>query len=392
MVYDNRYFPWYLRTFSRTVCKPSNMVGDLFLLTANDAFLDNDDSGGIPEIWGKYDLTKLANALVKMGNSNPFIGTQFEQYINQELPFKVKGKIEGQGVAFNWNQYVTDNVSIGASWFAMHVFSRMRFRFDSLSIGLDSDQLIMLDALRRSIQNSLGLYAPKFSRAGFSDIDLYVRFGNLWNYSRKFRRIDAGGRLGLYIPTGLTREVNNPASLPFGGNGHWGVYAQTDLEFELKEDWKVGLWLRLIKRFERTKHGYRLPVADEQALFAALLTDALVDPGITFVFSPYVLFEDLRDGLGIQAKYTAVIHEEDSISDPRIVLTGPPPTLKKLNDLTQWRAEYLTLNVFYDFARVRWAKYFAPIVSLMWDIPIQLLIAERVSKTNRISLGVSFSF
>ena len=83
---------------------------------------------------------------------------------------------------------------------------------------------------------------------------------------------------------------------------------------------------------------------------------------------------------------------DDSICDARFCNRIPPTQLGPWNDVTDWNAEYLTLNVFYDFARVRTENCFAPILSFMWDIPLQAFIIEGVSKTHRISLGLLFSF
>ena len=392
MVYDNRFFPLYARTYSRTCLKPSNVIPDIFIMTANDAALDNDDSIGIPEMFGKYDQNKLANAIGELTGVNPLANTQFANLMNMAIVWNMKGKLEAQGAAFEYNQRLTDNVSFGFNFFGMHVFSRINFELaDPATLQLTQDQIPALDALRRSMQESVGLIAPKFSKGGFSDIDLYFRFGNIWEYTYKFRRIDAGLRVGGIIPTGLTRDINNPASVPFGGNGQWGVFGALDLEFELKEDWKVGIFARLSKRFEKKKK-IRLTLAGEQPLFGALPGDATIDPGLNVVVAPYVRVEDIRDGLGIQAKYTYVNHFDDLVADARFGTTMPEAQLGPLNDVTDWSSEYLTINIFYDFARVRVGHTYAPIVSLMWDIPIQFFGVERVSKTNRVSLGIIFSY
>ncbi|MGE0206811.1 MAG: hypothetical protein AB7R69_03075 [Candidatus Babeliales bacterium] len=392
MVYDDRYFPEYSWASWRTCQKPSHFIPDIFIMTAHDAALDNDDSIGIPEIFGIYDLNKLANAITILTGNNPLAGGQFAGLIGRNIIYNMKGKLEAQGAALEYHQRLTDNVSFGFNFFAMHVFSRINFELaDGNFLGLTPDQVPALDALRRSMQQSVGLQAPKFSKGGFSDIDLYVRFGNLWEYKRKFKRIDAGVRAGLLIPTGLTREINNPASVPFGGNGHWGVYGALDLEIEVKEDWKAGIYARGSKRFEKKKFD-RLPLADEQPLFAAFVGKANIDPGLNLVVAPYVRVEDISDGLGIQAKYTYVNHFEDTIADGRFGLKIPSVELTKYNEYTQWSSEYLTLNLFYDFARVRVSKSFAPILSFMCDFPIQFFGVERVSKTFRVSMGIVFGF
>ncbi len=155
---------------------------------------------------------------------------------------------------------------------------------------------------------------------------------------------------------------------------------------------KFGSLFYLSNRFAKTTRE-RLPLADEHPLFGAFVGDARIDQGLTFVFSPYFRLEDIRDGLGVLAKYTLVNHFDDLIEDARMVTPRIPDTrLSSLNDLSDWTAEYLTLNVFYDFARVRGESCYAPEISLIWDIPVQLAFVERVSKTHRISFGIKFRY
>lgn len=391
MVYDNRFFPLYARTYSRTLEKKSAGMPDLFLMLANHAYESGDKDVGIPELFGAFNEARLGQALTLVGLPNP-LPTEF---LNEtDLPWKMHGKIEGQGVSFQHNQHLWNRFSAGFSVFFMHVFSRNTFSLDPTvvtKLGLDADAVEALDQARRTMNDELGIQAPQWSKAGFSDVDAYIRYGNVWEYFLKCRRIDVGIRAGGLFPTGVVRDINNPASVPFGGDGHWGFYVSGDGEFELKEDWKVGILLRINKRFKKNKME-RLPVAQEQELYGAVSGEASIDPGVTVIFSPYAQLESIRDGFGLQAKYTLVVHEEDTWSDQRIVKTPALNTLNIFQQNSAWSSEYITVNAFYDFAHIAVRHKYALKVSLMWDVPVRLFKVERVSKTNRVSLGVEFNF
>ncbi|MBI2775211.1 hypothetical protein HYX58_04365 [Candidatus Dependentiae bacterium] len=390
MVFDNRYFPLFPHTFSRTPAKRTYASADAFFMLAHNATDEEDITFGIPEIWGRYDLIKLANAFVLLGNANP-LAPDFDQF--SSIIYNMSGAIDSQGIEWAYEHRFTKHFSIGFNAFFMHLFSRINFRLDDQLIrqyGLSEDQILQLDQIRRQLQNSLGFEPTKSSTVGFSDIDLYFRFGKIWEYFLKFKRIDLGIRGGMMINTGKKRDVNNPASLPYGGNGFFGLYLAGDAEFELKEDWKAGLYVRMSKRFARTFPN-RIPIANEQPLFGAVLGDLRVDPGLTFAISPYARVEDIRDGLGGQLQYTAVVHYDDLYVDKR---ENPIPsaTLQALNDRSDFGSEYFTVNLFYDFSRVRKPHWCAPIVQLQWDMPVSVLAAKRVSKTQRFSLGLLLSF
>ena len=391
MVFDNRFFPLYPYVWSRNTEKPSVVWGDLFYMFAGHGSAD-DDSVGIPEIFGSYSLGKLVDAAEMLGFPNPFIGTGLDMFaLNHELPYHMRGKIETQGLAFAGEYNLYKNWFVGMNVFCMHAFSRIHLDLIANNLGLTVDQVFLLDKIRLQVQNELGFQAPKWSKFGFSDIDAYLRVGNIWEYCFKMKRIDTGVRVGVLIPSGAKRSIDNPASIPFGGNGYWGVYGTLDAELELKEDWKVGTWIRMSKRFARNTVE-RIPIAGEQQLFGAFKGPLHINPGLTGIIMPYFTIEDIHDGLGVQGKYTVVIHQDDVISDPRITNRTPELQLRVPNENSEWIAEYLTFNLFYDFAKVKMKNWYAPIVSLMWDMPVNFFLSDRVSKTNRVSLSVVVSF
>jgi hypothetical protein len=105
---------------------------------------------------------------------------------------------------------------------------------------------------------------------GIGDMDFYVRLGNYWEYTLKCRSIQAGGRVGILIPTAKPRDIRYPAAIPFGGDRHWGVYGAVDATFELREDLKVGIYARANQRFSRIVCT-RIPLGCEAENMAAMV-------------------------------------------------------------------------------------------------------------------------
>ena len=249
---------------------------------------------------------------------------------------------------------------------------------------------------------TLGLQPSVFKRTGFSDIDFYFRIGNIWEYLYKFKRVDVGLKVGTMIPSGVVRKIINPASVPFGGDGHWGVYSAVDFEIELKEDWKVGGHARINKRFAKTKEE-RLPVVgkpvlneheiflSEQQLWGGAQGRADINPGITTIFSPYARLENIREGFGLQAGYTIAHHFEDSWTDKRPVPI-PPVFLEENEKRSKWTSEFVTVDAFFDCAQLMLPYGFAPILSFKWDVPVKLFAAKGAAKTNRVSLGIKLNY
>lgn len=392
-VYDNRFMPLLWHTYSRTCDRPSEMYSDVFIMSGNRSFGKNEEEKGLFEMFGNYDENAMADALVALGKPDPFVTLGLTEFRGQEILWDMDGKIETQGISLQYDQHLWRWFSTGFTCFFMHAFTRNNFSLPAKTISslklTEQDQL-KLDQARRLMNIEAGLEPATWSRAGFSDLDWYVRMGNIWEYMLKCRRIDAGLKLGVLIPSGLTREVNNPASIPFGGNGFWGMYVAADVEAELKEDWKVGMLLRCSQRFARTKTE-RLPVAGEQLLYGATSGKVRIDPGFTTVVAPYARLENIREGFGIQAKFTLIAHEFDEWTDKRPVQL-PLAQIDREIRKTSWNAEYLSVSAFYDTAKVMKLYDEGPIVYATWDIPVQLICARGVGKTNCLMFGVEFTY
>jgi hypothetical protein len=189
----------------------------------------------------------------------------------------------------------------------------------------------------------------------------------------------------------VRQNINVPASIPFGGNGFWGMYGDFDGIFELKEDLKAGLILRFQKRITRTL-CQRLSVGGEPYIFGVTTGEVEIEPGVTIAFSPYVILENLRSGFGLSLQYNLTWHNQDDWYDKRPNKAELPVLIKQAVELSSWGADYVTLNAFYDFGKPKLFRSFDPIASLRWDIPANFFVSSRSVKTTRVSLGVEFAF
>ena len=392
MVFDNRHLPLLQRQRLTVDGTQSEFAAQFFVTTAHEAL--NNRQEGIPlgELFGPFDQVQLAKGIAALGNPNP-LPSEY-QGILTSIPWNVGGKRQSQGFAFAWHQSLHKWLSTGFSWLFMLVESRYDFRLNTNgitpNITLTSGDAILLDDNRRQMFKEVTIFDGNTAQLGFGDIDWYLRVGNMWEYSYKFRRIDAGFRLGALFPTGVKREPNRPASIPFGGNGHWGMYAAADAMFELKEDWKAGFLLRVNKRFSKIQ-AVRVAIEKEPSIFGSTVASLDVNPSITAIFSPYFLFENLRQGLALGLNFTLTWHGKDCYTDV-CSERSVPLNLDSLREYSDWASEYFTLNVLYDFGKMKVHRDFNPMLTFRWDIPSTLFTASRIDKAQRVSLGVDFLY
>lgn len=385
MVYDNRYFPLLQRPYVTVEGRPSHYAMELFVTTSSKAFGRFEAEIGLPEIQGMFDEQALASSIAATGKPNP-LRSQL-QFIS-EFPWTMEGKIQSQGFALSYEQSFASWIKAGFYLMVMRSESSISFfpKFDTVT----PEEKQELGQDMRNMFSTLGITRMQAQQVGFGDIDMYLRFGYLWDYVLKCRAIQAGARIGFLAPSGVTTELDNPASVPFGGNGFKGIYGSIDAELELKEDWKTGGLLRLSKRFAQTSL-HRMPVNREPNMFGAVIGSARVNPGLTLIASWYASFENLREGFGARLAYTFIDHFKDSWHDKRSNKTVPVQ-LGVVEERSRWRASYVTINAFYDFGKTVVKRDLNPIVTLGWDIPVPVGEAQDFSKSNKISLGIEYNF
>lgn len=387
LFYDNRYFPLTLFPYVSHMDHIRYARIGTFITTASSSFEREDKEAGTFDIFGAYDQKQLALSMEKAGLGNPFVDAGqidlFTAY--SDIRWNMQGKIQSQGAFFGTQYGFNEYIALGFEWYVMRVNSRIDFYLDEMR-----EQAQELDTIRRSMNDQLGLLSQHVEEAGMGDLDLYLRLSNNWDYSLKFRHIDVALRLGLLVPTGKRRVLCEPASVPFGGNGHYGFYLLGETELELKEDWKFGMLIGLSKRFKKTQQ-YRIPIGNESPLFAPVLGDLEVNPGPTFMMAPYFSVENLRKGLGARIQYTLAVHGEDEIEDARNNRCIPAK-LKQMVSYSSWGGGHITLTGFYDFGKMSVSRGLEPVVSLSWDIPVTMFTCERIVKTNKVTIGVEFNF
>lgn len=387
MVFDNRFIPLIQRPILRVDDSQSEFASKFFVTTANKSLSMTQQDEELSDIFGKFDQVELAKGIQANGKPNP-LPSEFQGHF-AKIPWLVDGKRQSQGVAFAWHQQLYKYISTGFSWLFMRVESRHTFKFNSAATEpriIRSGDAVLLDDNRRDMFKEINIREGNTAQLGFGDIDWYMRFGNTWDYTLRFRRIDAGFRVGALFPTGLTRELDRPASIPFGGNGHWGMYVAADGLFELREDWKAGFQLRLNKRFSKTRY-HRMPAAKEPSIWGAVVAPACVNPGATLIFAPYFMLDNLRQGLTLGLNLTLTWHQKDCWRT-----NCETAQLQEVERRSEWRSEYFTINVLYDFGKVSMKRELNPILTFRWDVPSTLFIAQGVNRTQRVTLGLDFVF
>ncbi len=391
-IFDNRYIPFLQRPYIVVPGRPSHVTANGFFATASNAFGvgGTDREIGLPELTGEYNQGAVGRAFVAIGQPNPLPSA----YQNRRIAWRANGKLQAQGVECSLRKQLWGDWFAGLYAYFLRVDTTAEFFLDQLNSNLpnlSAGDRLLLDRVRRQMNVLAGLttgdHATQF---GFGDLDCYFMWERGWEYLYKFRSIHAQASVGGLFPIAPSRNINEPTSIPLGGEGFWGAYAAVQAEFEVKEDWKVGCFFRGSKRFARTR-CVRVPLCDVPVQYSPLVSEVDINPGPTFVFMGWASFENLHKGLGARVLLTVRKHFADDW-DIDCCPANASINCNRIQELTQWGSDYITLNVFYDFGKTKVDRGFEPIIFFAWDVPSNMLVTENTAKTNKISLGVELSF
>lgn len=400
MTFDNRYFPLFYKPYIRRPGVHAHARIRPFFMRAERGIGALNHEVNLPDIEGhfddvrigQYDQLEVINGLKKTKLLPEDFCARIFNNRDSGLLWKRHGILEAQGVAFFYEHYFGSCWSAGISCFFMQVNSCHEFCLDSdcAPHGF-GDRQFLFDLRQKLHKYYLGLEPALFSPLGFSDLDFFVRCGRHWDYVSKFRSIDVGLKLGVIAPSACPIKLNNPASVPLGGNKHWGVYLDLETTLELKEDWYFLLLIRGIKRIENTRKR-RLSLRREPGRYGALIDEVTVDPGWTLVINPWLIFEGLREGFGARIGLVTVHHFRDIGLDMRRDKSIRSSVSSTYLRRTQWAYEYISVGAFYDFAKFRDCRRFVPTATLCWDIPVHWRFSKRSNKTHCVSLIVEADF
>lgn len=401
----------------RAEVKPKTTLDTAFFyISSSSAYKRDGGTIGIPELWGKYDLQNVLYSLNQLQPTfNPIAqitGSPKSVFAGASMPFKVDGKTRAAGLSMQIHQPLPWwYLSIGAWIPVMHVNTMTRYSFDVNAFNnahkttLTQDQILQADAIRRLTHEAAGFKQNTWQAGGFGDLELYLRWSRLFEHKLLMKSISVCAQGGLLAPTSPSAKTSIPNSLAFMGDRHWGLYLDFIPEFELKQDLRVGLMLGWTHQFSTTEER-NIPVFNEPAIYSSLVGRLEQKKGETFKISPYLMLENLTDGLHFQARYCFLAHTRDSWKDKRTDKTIPsfltltPSTTITQDDIDQnirakktlslFRAHSIALQLLYDAKAGLQKWFFDPVFYVNYDGTV--LGGAQISNTHQITIGVNLHF
>lgn len=402
MTWDNRNFPLFDISYNGSDSRHSFLDINGFFVRSSDAFRhdlksDRDEQTvSIPELSGDLNLADIGSALELLGRKNPMPD---DWLWFSDFKVCMPSSIEGQGASFAGYRPITNHIGIGGSLFVVNLTSLVHFipaagAVEKLSLKDPGNQALFTQTLQK-FEEELGIKSRTLREISMSDVVIYISIFDTHEYRFKFRKLDWGVLVGAIIPSAAPRDIYNVASVPLGSEyGAWGWFVAPRIELELKEDFIFGVEGRFTQRMDKTFVD-RIPVGNEQSLFAPAIGLVHVDSDPTWAIAPYFAFQDLRAGFGMHVRYTISHHDHDLFIAKYVKPVSSSdllqPKLKHKSSHSAFTQEYATVQLVYDIAHDKsWDC--RPMAYFGWDIPMNHLAGRGFAKTNRISIGCNFNF
>ncbi len=343
-----------------------------------------------------YGLRYLDDAIVASGRRNTSLIKSEWQSKLLDGPYVTRGRMVGKGIAATMYFSPRNCFGFGGRIGAMEIDSELELirdtgSFDAVVNGFGDEQ--ELTSLQGSLHQALDLEPACWQGTGMTDAEVFARVYFDRDYFLWCRYVSLGAELGAVLPTGRTRDIENPASLPFGSPG-FGWYVEGSLDVLLKKDIWFFLIGRIQKRIATPELSERMSIGREPWRFGSLVGNLWIDPGFTFALSPYVVFEGMRDGLGFRVGYTLVWHAKDRVRPAGFepVVPNKKPELGRYQDASEWGSERVHAGILYDFSRGKKVRGWEPVIAATVDVPTAWFVGKRSFKTFGISIGLETSF
>ena len=149
----------------------------------------------------------------------------------------------------------------------------------------------------------------------------------------------------------------------------------------------------------------RIAVFAEPDIFSALTGEVKTSPGRTLKVSPYIIFENILNGLHVQGRYTYLRHSEDDVYDQRedrrvesyLTQTSDEARSEAMirgnrelkEKLSSWRAHYISVELLYEPKAALKEWLYDPIFHFVIDTPYD---GRGISKTHQFSGGITIRF
>jgi hypothetical protein len=366
-----------------------NITIQPFMMTADKANKSNNMlTPNVYEIDGLVSIANLHHSyLLNNPNQENIIPSEWISS-GYAIPIRLGGEISSTGFGWNMSYQIVPGCIIGWSsgYSQMTGAINLQPQEEQGKYKLKEGMLLQINSIYNNLTKLMGITKNYTQFNNFADQDIYIRFELSKDFFLAMRQIKWTFQLGAILPTAHTSDIFNPADIPGGTNGFFGMYGGTYLDLLLKEDINFGLEGKLVFLSPDTKE-IRTKRWFESLRYGSFTGKVDIEPGFIYNFSPYLSIEGLRKGLGCKVSYSTWGQTKTKygfIQESQII----QQIQMNIENMSAWNQEHCAIVIFYDFCREKTHFTYQPFLAFAAQIPVDFFFAEQSAR----SLAISFSF
>lgn len=268
---------------------------------------------------------------------------------------------------------------LGAGKFAINAYLPLRkaeikdVRFTDLTKSLNNADSAVHAGLTDNLASRLtalgDLNIADVSNSGAGDLVVMLNWSNEYEQNKEtLKNVGLFAKIGLSIPTGAEKKVDQAFSCALGNDGAWGM--PIGLGIALDYDWhiRLGADVDFVVLFDNTKTR-RLKTEEHQTDFLLLNKGrATLDHGLTWKFNLHAQVFRFWRGLSTNVAYEYIKHDDDRLTAKSDEFSSQ--IINTAKSLKEWNAHAFIFALNYDFTHECEKSGIIPQASIFYKLPI----------------------
>jgi len=209
-----------------------------------------------------------------------------------------------------------------------------------------------------------------WKKDGLGDISLILGWKKDYAQVDKeyLKNVRVNATVGVTIPTGEKKDVDQSLALPLGNDGAWGIPTSLGLDLDFIKDMSVGIDLSFLGIFDTTG-TYRMRTSMYQTDFLLLHKGkATKSQGPSWKFTLYGKAKKIISGLSGCVSYHFLKHDADKLSPKSYDFDHL--IINSAQSLQEWSAHSFVFQLNYDLFGQKSNSFVKPNISFFYKMPI----------------------
>ncbi len=245
---------------------------------------------------------------------------------------------------------------------------------------------LVTDNLIQNVKQWGGLDLSPWKKTGIGDIlVMFAWDGQFPQNKENLKEVEIGAKIGLSIPSGAAKNIDQAFSMPMGNDGAWGMPVGLSLGLNFIHHVKAGLDADFMVLFDNTSMR-RLKTTTLQTEFLLLNKGrVLKEYGLTWQFHLYLQAYHFPHGFSASFAYDYIKHDDDIMTPKSNDFNFA--IVNSAGSLQEWQAHNLLFKINYDFCES--SPSAMPQLEIFYKLPVA---GKNIINSSTVGCQMAVSF